>query len=68
MASAAQTLALPQSLQSSGPYLTVGLDERGSTCWQVISSDLRICCCSGVRALEVLQAVCRSKYSSVPQQ
>ena len=57
---------LPQSVD--GPYLTVGIDERGSTCWQVISSDLRICCSSGVRALEVLHAVLRSKSNSVPQQ
>lgn len=63
----AQTRCLVQSEQPSTPYLSVGTDERGSVCWEVVGTDLRICCCSGHRAMEVLRAVCRSKGFTLPR-
>lgn len=48
------------------PYLTVGTDSRGSTCWFVVTKDMRLSCSSGVRAVELLRAVCKSRGITTP--
>jgi len=53
-------------MAESSPYITVGLDARGSACWLVVAPGLRVECSSGSRAVEVLAAVCRSMGMPVP--
>jgi hypothetical protein len=48
------------------PYLTVDVDDRGSVCWVVVGGGQRVECASGVRALAVLEAMCRSGGGVVP--
>jgi hypothetical protein len=55
-----------QQGQSEQPYITVGVDDRGSTCWMVISNDQRVMCASGHRALVILAAMFRSRGVNTP--
>lgn len=50
----------------SVPYLTVGIDGRGSTCWMVVTKDMRLPCTCGWRAFSLLRAICKSKGISTP--
>ena len=54
-------------MPDGAPYVTVGVDARGSACWVVVAPGVRVECPSGSRALEVLQAVCRTQVLPVPQ-
>jgi hypothetical protein len=47
--------------RNSVPYITVGVDCRGSTAWKVITADQIIECVSGHRAVAVLDAAVRAK-------
>jgi hypothetical protein len=38
------------------PYITVGLDDRGSVCWLVVTADRVISCSCGETALAELKA------------
>jgi hypothetical protein len=52
----------PQSDDSNSvPYITVGIDCRGSTAWKVVTADQIIECISGQRAVAVLEAAIKSK-------
>jgi hypothetical protein len=48
------------------PYLTVGTDNHGSTCWIVVGGGCRIGCATGQRALEILEALTRSSGNEPP--
>jgi hypothetical protein len=50
-----------QFTQSEQPHITVGRDARGSACWLVVTSDQRIECPNGHRAVAVLEAVIRAR-------
>jgi hypothetical protein len=43
------------------PYVTFGTDSAGNQTWLVISRDIVVECCSGVRAVEVMEAIAKSK-------
>ena len=48
------------------PYLTVGTDDHGNTCWVVIGTGCRVHCATGQRALEILETLARSAGSKPP--
>jgi hypothetical protein len=48
------------------PYLTVGLDIHGSTCWKVVTTGMVINTPSGHYAVELLVAMRRSRGLPVP--
>lgn len=57
---------LDQSAEMLLPYITVGIDHRGSVCWKVIGTDVAVRCYCGHRAVEILQMMCKSKGISLP--
>jgi hypothetical protein len=48
------------------PYLTVGTDDHGNTCWVVVGTGCRVHCATGQRALEILETLARSTGSEPP--
>jgi hypothetical protein len=55
------TLALRPGEPPLPCFITVGRDARGSTSWLVVTPDQIIECCSGRRALEILEAKLASR-------
>jgi len=51
----------------SVPFVTVSTDDRGGACWVVVGGGTQQTCCSGHRALEILQGMLASRGLSVPQ-
>jgi len=59
---------LAQSVQGDTvPFVTVSTDDRGGACWVVVGGGTQQTCCSGHRALEILQGMLASRGLSVPQ-
>lgn len=56
--------ALPQS--DDGPYVRVGIDDRGSACWEVVTRDLCIRLACGHRALELCRDMRRQMGLTAP--
>lgn len=57
---------LQQSAQPVFPFITVGRDERGSACWQVVGRDVAVRCYCGQRAIEIMRMMCRSRGMQAP--
>lgn len=56
----------PSDQSEQAPFITVGLDGRGSVCWLVVTADQLITASSGSSALMILEAVLRSRGLPMP--
>jgi len=56
----------PSGQSEQAPFITVGVDDRGSACWLVVTADQLITASSGSRALTILEAVLRSRGRQLP--
>jgi len=58
---------LPQSeTVDSVPYITVGKDSRGGTCWAVVGLGTVVRCYTGHHAIAVLEMMCSATGTPTP--